>query len=291
MGSTVEGTWRSLLTEQSVSVGAWTRRLPGFRRLRGDDEGVGALAHEGWPSRFSSERGGITSGGTLHPRAGHDGELLRRAERRPHRALGFGQRAAHRQSAVRIGGTCGVPRGRLKRCRDSHRRSRDARHDRARREAEESGRRPEQEGVAPTVHAAERATARALAPTRARARHVRPPRERCMDARGTPARGARGGKCRGAAKSEHRSKHGRESRAPGARGHRCEPERAETKAHVVEKVSCGLQTSVVRTGVAAASPHAMRSARPRRGCAPARVTTVAEKRGKPSSWRMTRHAR
>lgn len=125
-----------LLTEQGVSVGAWTRKLPGFRRLRGDDEGVGAPAHEGWPSRSSSERRGITSGGTLHPRAGHDGELLRRAERRPHRALGFGQRAAHRQSAARIGGTCGVPRGRLKRCRGSHRRSRDARHDRARREAE-----------------------------------------------------------------------------------------------------------------------------------------------------------
>lgn len=42
--------------------------------------------------------------------------------------------------------------------------------------------------------------------------------------------------------------------APELCGHRCSSERAETRAHVVEKISCGLQKSVGRTGDLAASP-------------------------------------
>lgn len=141
-----------------------------------------------------------------------------------------------------------------------------------------------------TVHAAGGCAARALARKWARARHVRSQRESSQDASGTPARRARGGNASGGQERNAGASAGVKPSAPGSCGQRCDSERAETRAHVVEKrdlVGCRRRSD--GPGSPQHRSHAVRSARPSRGCAPARVTTVTERRDEePSSAREVR---
>lgn len=165
-GSAEEGTGVLFFAEESVLVAARTRELPGSRRLRGDDDVPERRRKRDGPQRFSSEKSRVTSSGRF-TRTRHERRASPASGAATASCLGCGPRGLGPKA-------CGSPNGE------------DREHSEGVLEGwltaarllssrgEGSRRRPEQTGVVLTVHAAERVTARALAPPRARARHARP---------------------------------------------------------------------------------------------------------------------